>query len=116
MLTSSDTSDVVTVGTGIILTCTLVFNLAIVASDVSLLMVDTQLSRDGTLLTLTGPTVTGATITFTTQFNSFGKSDSGNYTCTATVAPQPSAIYLTGNETVQSNTVNIRAGMWSLLS
>ena len=52
MLTSSGTSDIVTVGTDIILTGTLVFNLAIVASDVSLLMVDAQLSRDGTILKL----------------------------------------------------------------
>ena len=116
MLTSSGNSDIVTIGTGTTLTCTLVFDLVIVASDLSLIMVDAQLSRDGTPLTLTDPTVTGTTFIYTTQFNSFGRTDSGDYTCTATIAPQPSAIYLTGNESVQSNTINIRAGMWSLLS
>ena len=110
-------SDIVTIGNDITLMCTLELNSAIVESDLSLLMVDVQLSRDGA--SLSSPTmspVTGTTFTYTTWLNSFGKSDSGNYTCTAAITPQPSVIYLTGNETVQSNTINIRAGMWSLLS
>jgi hypothetical protein len=86
-------------------------NSAIVASDVSLLMVEAQLSRSRTPLTLTGPTVTGTTFTYTTQLNSFGRSDSGNYTCTATVRPQPTmgTLYHTGNEML-SSVINIRAG------
>jgi hypothetical protein len=86
-------------------------NSAIVASDVSLLLVDTQLSRSGTPLTLTGPTVTGTTFTYTIQFNSFGRSDSGNYICTATVRPQPTmgTLYHAGNEML-SSVINIRAG------
>ena len=64
-------------------------------SDLSVLMVDAQLSRDGTPLTLTGPTVAGTTFTYTIQLNSFGRSDSGNYTCTATVRPQPPSTFLT---------------------
>ena len=66
-------------------------------SEIFLLMVDAQISRpDGTPLALTGPTVTGTTFIYTTQLNSFGRSDSGNYTCNATVRPQPSSTYLTG--------------------
>ena len=93
MLTSSGNSDIVTVGTGVALTCTLTLSSAIVEFDLSLLIVDAQLSRDGTPLALTGPIVTGTTFTYTTQLNSFGRSDAGNYTCNATVRAQwPSAM------------------------
>ena len=84
-------------GSDLTLMCTLELNSAIVASEIFSLMVDVQLSRDGTPLTLTGPTVTG-------------RSDSGNYTCTATVRPEPSLIYVTGSETL-SDTVYIKAGI-----
>ena len=47
MLISSGNSDVVIVGTDVSLTCTLMFNSEIMASDLSLLMVDVQLTRDG---------------------------------------------------------------------
>ena len=91
------------------LTCTLRLNSAIVASDLSLLMVEIQLSRDGVLFD--NPLATDITFTYTIQLNSFGRSDFGNYTCTATIRPLPTAVYLTGNETLQSNIINIRAGM-----
>ena len=56
---------------------------------------------DGTLLAQKGPTVhvMGTTFTYTRLFESFGRNDSGNFTCTASVQPQPTLIYLTGNET-----------------
>ena len=70
----------------------------VVDSELSLLMVAAQLSRDDTPLTLTDPTVTGTTFTYTTQLDSFGKNDSGNYTCSATVTRvQSSSTYLTGS-------------------
>ena len=97
-------------GSDLTLTCTLELNSAIVASEIFSLMVDVQLSRDGTPLTLTETTLTGTTFTYTTMVNSFGRSDSGNYTCTATVRPQPSLIYVTGSETL-SDTVYIKAGI-----
>ena len=97
-------------GSDVTLTCTLNLHSAIVPSELLLLMVDTQLSRDGTLLALSGPTVSGTTFTYTRQFESFGRSDSGNYTCTATVGPDPAFTYITGNETL-SATVNIKASM-----
>ena len=72
-------------------------NQEILDSEIFLLMVDVQVSwPDGTPLTIAGPTVTGTTFIYTTQLNSFGRSDSGNYTCNATVRPQPSSTYLTG--------------------
>ena len=112
MLTSSSNSDIVAIGTGVTLTCTLMLSSAVVASDVSLLMVDAQLSRDGTPLTLTRPTVSGTSFIYATQFNSFGRTDSGNYTCSATVRPQPNAVYLTGNEMLTS-VINIETGKYS---
>ena len=96
---SSKPNSLPVLGTDVTLTCTLELNSAVVASEIILLTVDTQLFHDGTLLTLTGPTVSGTTFTYTTQLNSFGRSDSGNYTCTATVRPRPTLNYLTGNET-----------------
>jgi hypothetical protein len=86
-------------GSDVTLTCTLGLNSAIVANDLSLLMVDVQLSRDGMLLdNPTQSAVPGTT--YTTQLSPFGIGDVGNYTCTATIRPQPIATYLTGNETL----------------
>ena len=78
-------------------------------------MVDTQLLRDRTPLTLTEPTIRDTTFTYiyTTQINSFERSDSGRYTCTATVRPDLALTYVTGNETL-SATVNIKAGIYLL--
>ena len=110
MLTSS--LEAVAFGSDVTLTCTLGLNMAIVGNDVSLLMVEIQLSKDGMLLNnSTQPPSTDITFTYTTQLNSFGRSDFGNYTCSATIRPQPTAVYLTGNETLLSNTINIKACM-----
>ena len=84
-------------GTDVTVTCAVEMAQGVVDSDLSLLMVDAQLSRDGTPLTLTGPTVTGTTFTYTTQLDSFGRNDSGNYTCSATVRPRQTSTYLIGN-------------------
>ena len=111
LTSSKGNSGIQIVGSDLTLTCTVELNSAIVNSEIFLLLVDTQLSRNGTLLALTGPAVTGTTVTYTTQLNSFGRSDSGNYTCTATVRPQPSSTFITGSETLQSGIISIRAGM-----
>jgi hypothetical protein len=78
-------------------------------SELSLLMVEAQLFRDGTPLTLTAPTVSGTIFTYATQLNSFGRSDSGNYTCTATTRPQPTATYLSGSDSL-NNTAEVTIG------
>ena len=112
MLTSNsgNPDDVtVVVGSDITLTCTLVLNSAIVGSENALLMVEAQLSRNGTALALPSLSVSGTTFTYTTQLDSFGRSDSGNYTCNVTIRPQLTAVYLTGNEILSAN-INIRAG------
>ena len=113
MLTSSNGKPFAVVGSDVTLTCTLVLNSVIMGSENALLMVDAQLSRDGTPLALPSVTVIGTTFTYTTVVNSFERSDSGNYTCTATVRPQPAATYLNGTETLESN-INIRAGKYLL--
>ena len=105
-------SNSIVIGSDVILPCTMELNSAIVETDLPLLMVDAQLFREGTLLVLTGLTVTGTTFTYTTQLNSFGRSDSGNYTCTATVRPQSTSTYLTGTEVLSSN-ISIEAGMYT---
>ena len=85
-------------GTDVTVTCAVEMAQGVVDSDLSLLMVDAQLSRDGTPLTLTGPTVTGTTFTYTIQLDSFGRNDSGNYNCSATVRRvQSTSTYLTGS-------------------
>ena len=111
LTSSTGDSGVQIVGSNVILTCTVELTSVIQSSEIFSLTVDAQLSRDGTLLTLAGPVVTGTTLTYTRRFEPFGRNDSGNYTCLATIGPQSSLIYLTGNETLQSDSVSIKAGM-----
>ena len=79
-------------------------------SDLSMLIVDAQLSRDGTPLTLTDPTVAGTTFTYTFQLKPFGTRDPGNYTCRATVRPQPPSSFL-DRSGVRSSTVIGKLGI-----
>ena len=114
VLTSSEgNSGTQIVGSDVTLTCVVELFSIIQSSEIFSLAVDAQLSRDGTPLTLNGPTVTGTTFTYTRLIESFGRNDSGNYTCTASIQPRPTLIYLTGNETLQSDSINIKAGMSS---
>ena len=105
------------IGSDVELTCTVELNSAsILGSEISLLMVSAQLSNnDGTPLVLTGPIVTGTTFTYTTQLSSFVRNDFGNYTCIATVEPQPSenSTYVTGT-TVLSDSLLIKPGKFML--
>ena len=108
-LTSNVVDSVQIVGSDVTLTCTVELNSAILGSEIFLLTVNAQLSKDGTPLALDGPRVSDTTVTYTAQLNSFQRSDFGNYTCTATVRPQPSSTYLTGTDTL-SDTLSIKAG------
>ena len=60
------------VGADVTVTCTVELGPSVVESDLSVLMVDAQLSRNGTPLTLTAPTVAGTTFTYTIQLNHLG--------------------------------------------
>ena len=103
-------SDNVTSGSSVTVMCTVGLNSAILESELSLLMVMAQLFRDGTPLTLTGQTVSGTTFTFNTTVNSFSESDSGSYTCTATVT-SPSSQFITGMGQRESDPLEITIGI-----
>ena len=81
-------------------------------TELRLLMVVAQLTwPNGTTLDLSSPNTSGITYNFTTRVNSFGDSNVGNYTCTATVTPGPTATFLTGMGQLESDPVEIMIGM-----
>ena len=112
MIASNKPSPIWPVGSSVILTCSVELGPAMLGSDHSVTMetIDVQLSRDGTPLNLTGPTVTGTSVTYTVHQESFKRRDSGNYTCAATVGPKSPSPYLTGRSTL-SSTLRITTGM-----
>ena len=82
------------VTSSVTVTCTVELNSAILESDLPLLMVSAQLIHpNGNMLSLSN-TMRGTTFTYTTRF---GRSDSGRYTCTATVRPDPPSTYISGS-------------------
>lgn len=83
-------------GSDVTLSCIVILSPVTVA-DLPLLNVDVQLSRNGISLNLTNSLVTGTTFINTVQLESFGRNNSGNYTCTATVLPLQNFTYVTGN-------------------
>ena len=113
-LMSSAGDSTVIVGSDVTVTCTVKLHSAVLPSEIFLLTVDAQLSRDGTPLTLTGPLVTGTTYTYTTQLNSFGIRDSGRYLCTATIRPHPASTYLTGTE-ILCDTLRLQASKFTCI-
>ena len=108
-VTSTPSSPVYYVTSSVTVTCTVELNSAVLESDLSLLMVSAQLTHpNGTILSLSN-TTRGITFTYTTQINSFRRSDSGNYLCTATVSPLPSNSFLSGGGS-QSGTLEVAVG------
>ena len=100
------------VGSQVTLNCTVELGPLVMESELSLLTVDTQLSRDGTpMMTPTEPRMTGTTFTYTRRFESFGRMESGNYTCTAIVRlRQPTVQHLIPSNISQSDIVKITTG------
>ena len=108
-LLSNKTNPIHPVGSDVNLTCIVELNPTII-NNVSLLTADIQLSRNENPLALIGMlTRTGTTITYTTQLNSFGRNDSGNYTCTATIRSQPTTTHLTASSSL-TNSAKISTG------
>ena len=98
-------------GSDVTLTCSVQMNQNILPPELSLLMVTARLTRpNGSVLNLTDPLISGTTHNFTTQVNSFGDSDVGDYTCTATVRLQATSTYLTGMGQLVSNPIKIVFG------
>ena len=80
----------------------------VLLADLSLLMVNASITKpDRTVLALPNPVTEGTAYKLTTQVTSFGDSDVGGYTCTATVSPQPSLTFLTGISQLMSNPIYI---------
>ena len=113
-MTSSEVNDIRIVGSDVTLTCTVELNSAIFGfDDFPLLIVNAQLLKEGNLLPLPldGPEVNGTTVTYTAKLSLFQRSDFGNYTCSATIRPQPSSAYITGIDTL-SDIINIKPGKY----
>ena len=104
--------EAVVFGSDVTLICILGLDPTIVASDLSLLIVEVQLSREGILLD--NPTLSpmiGTTFIYTSWLSSFRITDVGNYTCNATIRPVPSSTYITGNEILESDTTQVTTGV-----
>ena len=99
MTIATNPSSVTTAGTCVDVICTVEFDPAVVGTNLSLLMVDAQLSRDGTMMALTGPNIPGTRFIFSSQIMSFEMCNVGDYICTATVSLRSAQTYITGNAT-----------------
>ena len=98
-------------GSNVTLNCSIQMNQNVLASELSLLMVNVQLTRpDGAILNLSNPIIEGTNFIYTAQVISFGDNDVGAYTCNATVRPQPSAFYLIGTGQMKSKPLQIAIG------
>ena len=100
-------------GADITVNCTVELGPGVMESELSLLMVDVQLSRDGIIMrNLSNPMIFSTTLTYTTVLNPFFRSDSGNYTCVATIRPKPFAVYLYGTGKLSSNQIRVTTGSY----
>ena len=61
------------------------------------------------ILTATTPSVSGSTYSSMATISSFGRTDSGVYTCTVTVSPSPSNSFLSGGGSL-SATLRVTTG------
>ena len=106
------TSSAITAGEPATLNCTVELVPTVTNSDLSAVVVDVQLSRpDGSLLSLSGPILSGTTITYTTRVNSFGRNESGVYTCRASVRPKPSLSEFLTESSQLSGSTRVTAGI-----
>ena len=93
--------------------CEVNFGQGVSESELSLLMVEAQLFRDGTPLTLADPIMRGSSLIFGSEVCSFSDRDVGNYNCTAIVRPAPSFQFLTGTGQGTSPLVRLTIGKQS---
>ena len=106
------TNGSVNVGSTVTLTCTVELSPAV---DVPVTVNTVWTGPDGFMTTSTAQRM-GSTTTYTStaMVSSFGRDQSGNYTCTATVGPNLTSTYLTGSG-VLSNTTSIVACKFQFL-
>ena len=94
------------VGSTVTLTCTADLDPAI---DVPV-TINIELSDPaGSPLTTTAPSASGSNYTTAATISSFGRSDSGVYTCTAAVSPSPSNSFLSNSSSL-SETFRVTTG------
>ena len=107
------TNGSVNVGSTVTLTCTVELSPAV---DVPVTVNTVWTGPNGFMTTSTAQPVTGSTTTYTStaMVSSFGRDQSGDYTCTTTVTPNPTSTYLTGSG-VLSNTTSIVACKFQFL-
>ena len=80
-------------------------------SELSLLMVEAQLFRNGTPLTLDDPIIMrDSSFIFGSEISSFNDSNVGSYNCTAMVMRAPSSQFLTGTGQGTSPLVTLTIG------
>ena len=110
-ITSSTGRTLVLNGSNVTLTCSILLHQNIL-SELSLLMVTAQFTRpDGSVFDILDPVMSGVTYNFSTQVNSFGDNDVGNYTCNTTVSTCPSLRdFLIGTGQLVSNPIKIVIG------
>ena len=97
-------------GSDVGLTCRVELSPLLVENDLSVILLDAWLSRDGTRQNLTdSPTMARTTFTYNIQLDSFKWRDSGNYTCTATVR-SPYKAHFTDSGSVMSNVTKVSTG------
>ena len=95
------------IGSSVTLTCMADLDPAIGGVPVA---VNIQLSDPaGSTLTATTPSVSGSTYSSMATISSFGRDQSGLYTCSATVSPSPSNSFLSGSSS-QSETLRVTTG------
>ena len=99
--------------------CTLDFGQPVMEIELSLLVVDVQLSSQEmyTMRNLSdpNPVISGTTLTYSTVITSFSRSDSGNYSCVVTIMPHPnliqlSSFYLNRTEKSMYNQTQVTTG------
>ena len=95
------------IGSSVTLTCMADFDPVINVAGVT---VNVQLSAPaGSPSITTTPSVSGSTYSSMATISSFGRTDSGVYTCTVTVSPSPSNLFLSGSSS-RSETLRVTTG------
>ena len=112
-VSSSTGNTIILNNTAITVNCEVDFGQGVSESELSLLMVEAQLFRDGTPLMLDDPTMSGSSLVFGSEISSFNDSSVGNYSCTATISPASSSRFLTGTGQGTSPLVRLTVGKQS---
>ena len=94
---TSSLGNIILSGSNVTLTCSVQMKSSVTDSEVSLLMVEAQFIKPGgTMLSLANPVISGTTFSYSIEVKDFDDNDFGSYTCSVTVRPRPSSLYLTG--------------------